>query len=44
MVIRNGIIDSKDECDEHDVPLEEESDARDDEYIEGSSSISLVGR
>ncbi|KAA0025749.1 Transposon Ty3-I Gag-Pol polyprotein [Cucumis melo var. makuwa] len=42
MVIRNGIIDSKDECDEHDAPLEEESDAHDDEYIEGGSSIFLV--
>ncbi|KGN53753.1 hypothetical protein Csa_014547 [Cucumis sativus] len=34
MVIRNWIIDSKNECDEHDAPLEEESDAHDDEYIE----------
>ena len=38
MVIRHGIIGSKDECDEHDAPLEEEFDANDDEYIEGGSS------
>ncbi|TYK04288.1 putative gag protein [Cucumis melo var. makuwa] len=41
---KNGIIDSEDECHEHDAPFEEESDAHDEEYIEGGSSISLVAR
>ncbi|KAA0036863.1 hypothetical protein E6C27_scaffold20G001720 [Cucumis melo var. makuwa] len=40
--MRNGIIDSKDESNEHDAPFEEESDAHDDEYIQGACSMSLV--
>jgi hypothetical protein len=42
MVIRNGILDSEDECDEHDAQLEEELEAHDDEYIEEGNSISLI--
>ncbi|KAA0066639.1 RNA-directed DNA polymerase-like protein [Cucumis melo var. makuwa] len=37
--MRNGIFDSEDECDKYDVPLEEESDAHDDEYIEGGMCL-----
>lgn len=40
MVIRNEILDSKDECEEHDVQLEEELEAQADECIvEGSLAL-----
>ncbi|MCQ7416411.1 retropepsin-like aspartic protease, partial [Salmonella enterica] len=45
MVVRNGVIDSEDECEEHDAQLEEEYETPDDdEYIEEGNSISLVAR
>ncbi|KAA0032636.1 Transposon Ty3-I Gag-Pol polyprotein [Cucumis melo var. makuwa] len=45
MVVRNGVIDSKDECEENDAQLEEEYETPvDDEYIEEGSSISLITR
>ncbi|TYK26105.1 F15O4.13 [Cucumis melo var. makuwa] len=45
MVVRNGVIDSEDECEENDAQLEEEYETPvDDEYIEEGSSISLITR
>ncbi|KAA0059666.1 Transposon Ty3-I Gag-Pol polyprotein [Cucumis melo var. makuwa] len=45
MVVRNGMIDSEDECEENDAQLEEEYETLvDDEYIEEGSSISLITR
>ncbi|KAA0025407.1 Transposon Ty3-I Gag-Pol polyprotein [Cucumis melo var. makuwa] len=45
MVVRNGVIDSEDECEENDVQLEEEYETPvDDEYIEEGNSISLITR
>ncbi|KAA0057648.1 putative polyprotein [Cucumis melo var. makuwa] len=45
MVVRNGMIDSEDECEENDAQLEEEYETPvDDEYIEEGSSISLITR
>ncbi|TYK22485.1 F15O4.13 [Cucumis melo var. makuwa] len=43
MVVRNGVIDSEDECEENDAQLEEEYETLvDDEYIEEGSPCSLV--
>ncbi|TYK09767.1 uncharacterized protein E5676_scaffold127G00510 [Cucumis melo var. makuwa] len=45
MVVRNGVIDSEDECEENDAQLEEEYETPvDDEYIEEGNSISLITR
>ncbi|KAA0051909.1 Transposon Ty3-I Gag-Pol polyprotein [Cucumis melo var. makuwa] len=45
MVVRNGVIDSEDECEENDAQLEEEYETPvDDEYIEEGSSISQITR
>ena len=44
MVIRNGILDSDDECEDHDSQLVEEIAAYDDEYVEEGNSISLITR
>ncbi|TYK21798.1 uncharacterized protein E5676_scaffold991G00020 [Cucumis melo var. makuwa] len=45
MVVRNGMIDSEDECEENDAQLEEKYETPvDDEYIEDDNSISLITR
>ena len=44
MVIRNGILDSDDECEDHDSQLVEKIAAYDDEYVEEGNSISLITR
>ena len=44
MVVRNGEINSEDECEENGAQLEEEYDTPDDEYIEEGNSISLITR
>ena len=44
MVIRNGILDSGDECEDHASQLVEEIAAYDDEYVEEGNSISLITR
>ena len=44
MVIRNRILDSNDECEDHDSQLVEEIAAYDDEYVEEDNSISLITR
>ena len=44
MVIRNGILDSDDECEENDSQLVEEIATYDDEYVEEGNFISLITR
>ena len=44
MVIRNGILDSDDECEDHDSQLVEEVAAYEDEYVEEGNSLSLITR
>ena len=43
MVIRNDILDSDDECEDHDSQLVEEIAPYDDEYVEEGNSISQEG-